>query len=66
MVMISISNGTIIRLKSRENKRSRPGNFSREKANAARIVVNCVQATQASVTITELQKYVRNGAFSNA
>ena len=54
--MISISKGIIIMLSSRENIRSLPGNFSREKAKAARIVVNWVQITQAMVTITELRK----------
>lgn len=54
--MISISNGTIIMESVSENNRSRPGNLSREKANAARMVVNMVVATQATVTITELTK----------
>ena len=54
--MMSISKGIII-MESRSVKRmSRPGNLRREKAKAARIVVNCVQITQAIVTITELRK----------
>ena len=53
---MSISNGIIISESSRENSRSRPGNFSRENAKAARMVVNMVQATQTMVTSSELQK----------
>jgi len=66
LVMISISKGIIIRASRAEKNKSLPGNLSREKANAARIVVNNVSATLASVTITELRKYMGNGVFENA
>ena len=54
--MMSISKGIIIMESSREKRISRPGNFSLEKAKAARMVENCVQATHTTVTITELRK----------
>ena len=48
-MMMSISNGIIISESSRENSRSRPGNFSREKAKAAR------QSLRAAVKAAEVQ-----------
>ena len=64
--MTNISKGIIIIDKSSEKIRSLPGNLSREKANAPKMVVNVVAATEQTMTITELRKYRANGAFSKA
>ena len=56
-VIASISNGTIMKDKVNEKIKSRPLNFKRLNANAARIVVNVVQITQDTVTIIEFKKY---------
>ena len=64
--MMSISKGIIISESSSEKIRLLPGKRSREKANAARIVVNVVSPTEQTITMTELRKYVANGAIANA
>jgi hypothetical protein len=45
-----------------ENSRSLPGNFNREKANAAKMVTNMVRSTTEIVTMIEFKKYLPNGA----
>ena len=50
--MTSSSKGTIIMLSSSVNSKSRPGNFKREKANAARMVVNITTPTAEDLQMT--------------
>jgi hypothetical protein len=50
-------------LKSKENRVFLPLNLSLENANAARIEVIVVTPTLVIMTITELIKYLKKGAF---
>jgi len=53
-------------LSSAEKMNSRPGNLSREKAKAARMVVKVTMATLQAQTMMELRKYRAKGACLKA